>query len=62
MTPGDLPCNAPCSWRWCRWWQDGHCQDNDTCERAELIEPSMLIIDDPEPWDAYTDNEMEDDR
>lgn len=36
MTPGDLPCNAPCSWRWCRWWSDGHCMDNDICEHADI--------------------------
>ena len=30
---GDLPCNARCSWRWCAYWSDGHCQDNCTCEK-----------------------------
>ena len=36
MTPGDIPCNARCSWRWCRYWSDGHCMDNCTCERADF--------------------------
>ena len=35
MTPGDIPCNARCSWRWCKWWLDGHCMDNCTCEKAD---------------------------
>lgn len=41
MTPGDIPCNARCSWRWCRYWSDGHCADTDVCER----------------WDGNTENE-----
>ena len=57
MMPGDIPCNERCGWRWCSYWLDGHCTDNVPCERAELIEPSMLIIDDPETWAA--DNKAE---
>lgn len=57
MTPGDIPCNAPCSWRWCRFWCDGHCMDNETCEKqtqTDLGEP-----DERDYGEIDTDNENE---
>lgn len=41
MTPGDLPCDLPCGERYCLRNIDGHCADNDVCER----------------WDGKTENE-----
>ena len=33
MTPGDIPCNAPCHNRWCFYELYGTCTDNAVCER-----------------------------
>ena len=49
---GDLPCMKHCSSRWCRWWQDGHCMDNDTCEDQSGQPPSY--------WKPPDENETED--
>ena len=59
--PGDLPCNAPCSWRWCRWWSDGHCMDNDTCESVDWDAEMAEALCDAEA-DNDNENETEDNR
>lgn len=31
MISGDIPCNAPCANRWCKYNSFGHCDDNAPC-------------------------------
>lgn len=31
MMSGDIPCNAPCANRWCKYNSFGHCDDNAPC-------------------------------
>lgn len=60
--PGDLPCEKHCESRWCRWCQDGHCMDNDTCENQSGQAPSYWSHVDGSDSSPNNENEKEEEE